>query len=139
MTRAGHYAVDALPPATARGYTYFDGTDRGDRLRPNTAFLPGRGSAAGGGYATAHDLVRFLQALRAQRIEAGIPAGIGAGGGAPGLNAAVEGGLPGGYDLVVLANLDPPAAEAVARQVRQWLAPEGSGELEIETVGGGRQ
>jgi hypothetical protein len=29
--------------------------------------------------------------------------------------------LPGGYDLVVLANLDPPAAERIARIVRGWL------------------
>jgi hypothetical protein len=46
---------------------------------------------------------------------------VGAAGGAPGINAAIEGDLPGGYDLVVLANLDPPAAEAVAAAVRDWL------------------
>jgi hypothetical protein len=26
-----------------------------------------------------------------------------------------------GYDLVVLANLDPPAAEGIAEAVRDWL------------------
>jgi hypothetical protein len=35
--------------------------------------------------------------------------------------AVLEGDLPGGYDLVVLANLDPPAAERIARLVRAWL------------------
>jgi CubicO group peptidase (beta-lactamase class C family) len=125
MTRTAHHEMDALPPETARGYTFFDERDeRGAFLQPNTDTLPGRGSAAGGGYATAHDLLRFLQALRAQRIEGGMPPGIGAAGGSPGVNAVVEGDLPGGYDLVVLANLDPPAAEDVAMRVRRWIAPE---------------
>jgi len=35
--------------------------------------------------------------------------GPGIAGGAPGINAVLEGDLPGGHDLVVLANLDPPA------------------------------
>ena len=78
-------------------------------------------SAAGGGYSTAQDLLRFVQALRERKVAGGPPPGIGIAGGAPGLNAAVEGDLPGGYDLVVLANLDPPAAERVAREVRGWL------------------
>jgi hypothetical protein len=33
----------------------------------------------------------------------------------------VDGDLPGGYDVVVLANLDPPAAEEVAQRIRGWL------------------
>jgi hypothetical protein len=34
----------------------------------------------------------------------------------------VQGGdLPGGYDVIVLTNLDPPAAMRVARLVRGWL------------------
>jgi hypothetical protein len=52
---------------------------------------------------------------------------VGIAGGAPGLNAAMEGGLPGGYDMIVLANLDPPAAEKVSRIVRGWLNAEGLG------------
>ncbi|HEU5261064.1 MAG TPA: hypothetical protein VFU41_06525, partial [Gemmatimonadales bacterium] len=84
--------------------------------------LPGRGSSAVGGYSTAHDLVRFLEALRTGRIPAGPSGGFGIAGGAPGLNAVVEGGLPGGFDLVAMANLDPPAAERIARLVREWLA-----------------
>jgi len=122
MTRTGSFAVDSLPPNTAIGYT------RGDEdaplttpLRPNSRDLPGRGSSAGGGYSTAQDLVRFVQALREQRIPNGVPAGLGIAGGSGGMNAVVEGGLPGGYDLIVLANLDPPAAERVARMTREWL------------------
>lgn len=122
MTRTGHFAKDSLPPHTALGYT------RGDEnaaptapLRSNIDLLPGRGSAAGGGYSTVGDMKRFLAALRARSIFAGPPAGLGIAGGAPGLNAVVEGALPGGYDLVVMANLDPPAAERVARRVREWM------------------
>jgi D-alanyl-D-alanine carboxypeptidase len=122
MTRTGSFSVDSLPPNTAIGYT------RGDEdapsntpLRPNSRDLPGRGSSAGGGYSTAQDLLRFLQALRENRIPNGLPAGLGIAGGSGGMNAIVEGGLPGGYDLIVLANLDPPAAERVARMAREWL------------------
>jgi CubicO group peptidase (beta-lactamase class C family) len=122
MTRTGSFFVDSLPPNTAIGYT------RGDEdapltapLRPNTRDLPGRGSSAGGGYSTAQDLVKFLQALRGHRIPNGLPAGLGIAGGSGGMNAVVEGDLPGGYDLIVLANLDPPAAERVTRMTGEWL------------------
>ena len=115
MARTGHWPVDSLPPNTAIGYTRDDGG-----LQRNTAFLPGRGSAAGGGYTTAHDLLRLLTALRQKSI-ANAPNNAAIAGGAGGLNGVVEGGLPGGYDLIVLANLDPPAAERVSRMVRGWL------------------
>ncbi|HEX8693507.1 MAG TPA: serine hydrolase domain-containing protein [Longimicrobium sp.] len=122
MARTAHYASDSLPPNTALGYTRGGpGTPGTGPLRRNDETLPGRGSAAGGGYSTARDLLRFVQALRERRIANGPPAGIGIAGGAPGINASLDGDLPGGYDLVVLANLDPPAAEAIARQVRAWL------------------
>jgi hypothetical protein len=87
----------------------------------NYETLPGRGSSAGGGYSTAADLLAFVRALREHRIPGGGPAGIGIAGGAPGINGVVEGDLPGGYDVVVLANLDPPAAERVGRMIREWL------------------
>jgi D-alanyl-D-alanine carboxypeptidase len=122
MTRTGSFAVDSLPPNTAIGYT------RGDEdapmtapLRRNNRDLPGRGSSAGGGYSTAQDLVKFVQALREHRIPNAPPPGLGIAGGSGGMNAVVEGDLPGGYDLIVLANLDPPAAERVSRMTRQWL------------------
>jgi hypothetical protein len=87
----------------------------------NRDLLPGKGSSAGGGYSTAHDLLRLINALRENKIPAGPPSGVGLAGGAPGLNAAVEGDLPGGYDVIVLANLDPPAAERVSRFIRTAL------------------
>jgi D-alanyl-D-alanine carboxypeptidase len=123
MTRTAHWAVDSLPTNTAIGYTR-GGEDApaAAPLTRNSTLLPGRGSSAGGGYSTAHDLLRFIAALRAAKVPSGPPGGgIGIAGGAPGINASVEAGLPGGYDLIVLTNLDPPAAERVARIVRGWL------------------
>lgn len=124
MTRTAAFPADSLPSNTALGYTRADANGDpvpGAPLRPNWESLPGRGSAAGGGYSTAQDLLKFVDALRAQRIPAGPPAGLGVAGGAPGLNSTLDGDLPGGYDLVVMANLDPPTAQRVARMVRRWL------------------
>jgi CubicO group peptidase (beta-lactamase class C family) len=124
MTQTGSWRIDRRPGNTAIGYT------RGGEAAPldapltrNTDFLPGKGSSAGGGYSTAHDLLRLLNALRAHKIpQAPEPGMIGIAGGAPGLNAAMEGDLPGGYDVIVLANLDPPAAGRVARLIRTAIA-----------------
>ena len=46
---------------------------------------------------------------------------VGHGGGAPGMNGDFSILWDSGYTVVVLANLDPPAAEKVARYVRQQL------------------
>ncbi len=122
MERSGHFFSDSLSGNTAFGYTRGDGEAAdGNALVRNVAMLPGRGSAAGGGYSTAGDLEKFLAALRAGTLEGGPPAGLGVAGGAPGINAVVEGDLPGGYDLIVLSNLYPPAAEQIAVLVRNWL------------------
>jgi CubicO group peptidase (beta-lactamase class C family) len=122
MTRTAHWAIDSLPANTALGYTRRteDGGEATDARR-NSELLPGRGSSAGGGYSTAHDLLRFINALRDSRIPGGPGLGFGIAGGAPGLNAVVETALPGGYDVIVLANLDPPAAERMGRALRERI------------------
>lgn len=121
LTHTTHYRADALPAHVALGYT----REGGAEVQPNTVTLPGIGSSAGGGYSTAHDLLALVNALRAGRVPDGPPAGVGVAGGAPGINAVLEGDMPGGYDLIVMANMDPPAAQQVARFVRQLLgAPE---------------
>ena len=126
MTRTGHFAIDSLPPRTAVGYTRgAPGAPVSEPLRDNTSLLPGRGSAAGGGYTTIADVKRFLSALRNQKIAAGPPAGIGIAGGSPGVNAVIEGDMPGEYDLIILSNFDPQSAERIAERVREWL---GAGE-----------
>lgn len=116
MTRTASWPVDSLPPNTALGYTGGAG---------NTDLLPGRGSSAGGGYSTAHDLLRLITALRENKVPHAPAAGrVGVAGGAPGINAVMEGDLGGGYDVIVLANLDPPAAERMAETIRGALGIE---------------
>jgi D-alanyl-D-alanine carboxypeptidase len=113
MTRTASWKFDSLPANTAIGYT---------NEGRNTDRLPGRGSSAGGGYSTAHDLLRLLNALREHKIDNAPEAGmVGIAGGAPGINAAMEGDLAGGYDVIVLGNLSPPAAERVSRLIRDAL------------------
>ena len=123
MTHTAHYMLDSLPPRTAIGYSHGGRGGAGSSASrvSNGGTLPGRGSAAGGGYTTVGDLKKFLAALRAGTIVGGPPAGLGIAGGSPGVNAAVEGELPGGYDLIVLSNFDPPSAEHIADRVRAWL------------------
>jgi CubicO group peptidase (beta-lactamase class C family) len=122
MTRSAHWRRDSLPAFAARGST----RDAEPGVPPtaprsNMATLPARGSSAGGGYASAADLVRFVQALRERRLPQAPPPGIGVAGGSPGVNAIIEGDLPGGRDVIVLANVDPPAAERLAQAIRRLL------------------
>lgn len=122
MTRAAHWRRDSLPAFAAAGRTVrqADGSTA-DQPMSNVGMLPGRGSSAGGGYASAADLVRFMQALRERRLASGPPPGIGMAGGSPGVNAIIEGDLPGGRDVIVLANVDPPVAERLAEAIRRML------------------
>lgn len=122
MRRAAHWRRDSLPAFAALGLTRRDpGGARPGAPAGNLGTLPGRGSSAGGGYASAADLVRFVQALRERRLPQAPPPGIGVAGGSPGVNAIVEGDLPGGRDVIVLANVDPPVAERLAAAIRRLL------------------
>ncbi len=121
MTETKHIFRDQLDGNVAIGYYRPEDALEGSPLECNTLLLPGRGSAAGGGYSTAHDLLRFVQALRERKIPEGPPPGIGVAGGAPGINTVVDGDLPGGYDVVVLSNFSPPTAERIAEKLRGWL------------------
>jgi len=140
MTRTA--AIDADDPVenVAEGYTRQDG-----QWRSNTYTKLYRGSPAGGGYSIAEDLATFVAALRAGRLlpptlaplaigplpatmparpapdgpgPARLPAAALAGG-APGTNAEL--GVEGRYTIVVLSNLDPPAANRVGRAVRALI------------------
>jgi D-alanyl-D-alanine carboxypeptidase len=93
--------------------------------KPNDDTLPARGSSAGGGYSTVHDLLRFTQALpkllgeKTYDAFVGRHPGIGWGGGTRGANAVVE--LEGPYTIIVLSNYDPPSAEYLGRNARTAL------------------
>ncbi len=134
---SGMTATDSLPeseavPNRANGYMKRNGA-----WVSNADTLPWRGTAAGGGYSTAGDLLRFAEALRSgkllsrkrlaeatqpQREHYGYGFGIqgegqllsyGHGGGAPGMNGELRVYPQLGYVLVALSNLDPPAASRV--------------------------
>jgi D-alanyl-D-alanine carboxypeptidase len=135
--RAGMTSTDSLPesedvPNRAVGYM-----GSGDAWVPNTDTLPWRGTAAGGGYSTVGDLMRFAQALgsvtliskatladatRQQQDEYGYGFTVGQepvpnyghGGGAPGMNGDLRVFPKLGYVVVILSNLDPPAASSLA-------------------------
>jgi len=134
MTGAGFFQADHFPPDVAIGYTT-DGAGAAGGRHSNEAFHGMSGSAAGGAYATAADLLAFDNALREGRLldakmtewmlgsapAAGSRArgGIGVAGGAPGCNAALE--SDGEWTVAVVGNLDPPNAERVSAAIRRPL------------------
>jgi D-alanyl-D-alanine carboxypeptidase len=132
MTSTGSLPESENVPNRAVGYMR-----SGDAWVPNTDTLPWRGTAAGGGYSTVGDLMRFAQALgsgtlisKATLAEAisqqqneygyGFTVGrepvpnYGHGGGAPGMNGDLRVFPQLGYVLVILSNQDPPAASSLA-------------------------
>lgn len=145
MTSTDSFEADVPVPNLAEGYTRESGPSGqsvpGPR-RNNIYSRPARGSAAGGGYSTAEDLLRFANAVLADKLLStaytdwylsGVEPGKGAPpprakgkvgwvGGAPGINAVVEADLATGYTVIVLGNYDEPAAETVARAIRRILS-----------------
>jgi D-alanyl-D-alanine carboxypeptidase len=113
------------------------------RMVSNEPTLPWRGTSAGGGYATAADLMKFAGALMANRLlkaetlaeatrpqfttgdygfgfQVGPPDEVrtyGHGGGAPGMNAMLRVYPESGQAVIVLCNLDSPCASRLG----DWL------------------
>ena len=130
MTKAGPRGGDA-----AVGYTRRDGSGEGP-ARSNAAQRGRSGSAAGGGYAAVRDLLQFDEALRAGRLadptqtawllQVGTvtpgrsDGGLGIAGGAPGINGILESSKA--WTVVVLANLDPPAAQQLGTAIHRQLS-----------------
>lgn len=141
---AGMNGTGAQPEAeiadkVAVGYTRDDNDNT--KFVSNADTLPYRGSPAGGGYATAGDLLKFVQALQAGQLlpakwvdEATKPQNnkhwygygfmvgndggahwYGHEGGAPGMNATLLVYPQSGYVVICLGNTDPPAAGRVAQ------------------------
>jgi CubicO group peptidase (beta-lactamase class C family) len=152
MNDTDHFPADGRTPNLATGYTHDVATGATDAggWSDNAATRPWRGSPAGGGYSTLGDLLRFVMAMRGGKLlkpetlardfpewqpGAHGEVGLGVGGGAPGINAAIE--TIGPYTVVVLANLDPPAAEEPARWLSQRLPGSGSGRVRRVIGGGG--
>jgi CubicO group peptidase (beta-lactamase class C family) len=146
MTDTGFWSYQDDVPNLALGYTQLaPGELPGGTQHPATAprevtLNLARGVSAGGSSSTVEDLMRFSEALRTQKLLkpesvelllkggygmlAGSNNGVryaGHGGGAPGTNTYFEIYPDQGYAVVVLANVDPPAAEAVAQRLRQEI------------------
>ncbi len=130
MTTAGPTGNGA-----AVGYTRRGGAGEGP-ARDNRSMHGVSGSAAGGGYATVRDLLAFDQALRegkladpaatARLLQVGAitpgrsEGSLGIAGGAPGLNGILESSRD--WTVVVLANLDPPAAQQLGVAIHRQLS-----------------
>jgi CubicO group peptidase (beta-lactamase class C family) len=126
MAHAGFLQTDAIEADLALGYTRrVDGA--AGALRSNVMLHGSSGSAAGGSYATAADLLAFANARRDGRLprDSGM---MQVAGGAPGTNASLQ--TEGRWTVVVLSNLDPPSGEQVGEAIVAPLsatAPSGSG------------
>jgi D-alanyl-D-alanine carboxypeptidase len=141
MTATGSQPEHEEVPDLSVGYMKPPGT--AERV-PNTETLPYRGTPAGGGYSTAGDLTRFAEALLGHQLlrpestqllitgkaelgpgaryaygfadlrDASGNGSVGHNGGAPGMNGDLRIYPQSGYITVVLANMDPPAAQRIA-------------------------
>ena len=146
MDATGSFAMSDPVPDLATGYTRH-GTDHhagpgtpGQDEAPwqeNSHMIPFTGTPAGGGYSTVRDLLAFRHAfvnhelldprytewVAGNRLPEEAPAaagyGIGVAGGAPGVNAFLE--IEGEFTVIVMANLDPPSAGDVTRQLRDLI------------------
>lgn len=145
---AGMRRTDSPPGTDARPGHAVGYVKQGDSWVPNVDTLPWRGTAAGGGYSTVDDLLRFAVALQdgtlmkkatlalatsphRERSAFGLGFLLGGAdatrtfghsGGAPGMNAELR-MFPGtGHVFVALANQGTGAASALSRDFRQALA-----------------
>jgi D-alanyl-D-alanine carboxypeptidase len=147
MPSTASLAEDQSVSDRSVGYTKFGG---GETWKPNTDTLPYRGTSAGGGYSTVEDLLRFANALQNHKLldaqhtdllttgKVDTPMGgkyaygmvdrsaggvrcFGHGGGAPGMNGDLQICPQSGYVIVVLANLDPPAAQRISEFIANRL------------------
>lgn len=108
-----------------------------DQLRPNTGIFAGKGSPAGGGYATAEDLKRYLDALLDYKLldrrhtnlllnefsseEPSARPALMFAGGAEGVNAVVAVNLQTRDAVIILANMDEPVAEELGQSIFRQL------------------
>jgi CubicO group peptidase (beta-lactamase class C family) len=152
MTMTDSYELNQKVDDLALGYTSMsrEGLQAGPG-RPNTSTLAGKGSSAGGGYSTVEDMLKFANALVANKLlspefteivfsgggpqKPGGPGGgygfmqnrmdetriVGNGGGGPGVNAVFRIYFGRGYTVVVLSNYDPPSAQTIAGKIQEMV------------------
>jgi len=138
MTNSGSEPESVEVANRSQGYM----RDRFDMVS-NEPTLPWRGTSAGGGYTTAADLMKFADALMSNKLlkaetlaeatrrqfttgdygfgfQIGRPGearSYGHGGGAPGMNSMLRVYPESGQSVIVLCNLDSPAASRIG----DWL------------------
>ncbi|HRH44588.1 MAG TPA: serine hydrolase domain-containing protein [Pyrinomonadaceae bacterium] len=132
MTDTDYFESDKKTPNMAEGYTTNGVKSSAQSKRQNNLDTrPARGTSAGGGYSTAQDLLKFSLALQSGKIKSpeespsqkdsnGKFMGLGIAGGSPGVNAILEIMPEQGYTIIVLSNYDPPSAEKLGIQIRNW-------------------
>jgi CubicO group peptidase (beta-lactamase class C family) len=133
MMDTDSFSTNEIVPNLAQGYTR-EGINSGDKKsrRSNVLIRPARGSAAGGGYSTALDLLKLSVALQSGKLrqyDLSSPNGqavkaisLGVAGGAPGINALFELDVEKGYTIIVLSNYDPESALVVGRFARNLIS-----------------
>jgi CubicO group peptidase (beta-lactamase class C family) len=107
MTSTGYPRSDRPADDIAIGYTRRNGDGE---LRSNTHMHGITGSAAGGGYSTALDLLSYVKAIKNGKFPGAEP-DLAIAGGAPGTNAILE--SSGEWTVIVLTNFDPPTGEKI--------------------------
>jgi CubicO group peptidase (beta-lactamase class C family) len=125
MSHTDSFETDKMPENTAMGYTR---RSPSGNWMSNVNFRPFRGSAAGGGYSNAEDLLKYSIALKTRKLtipdDDGKPRqdiNLGIAGGSEGVNALLLVNSQTGYTVIVLSNYDEPSAEKVGMQIRDWI------------------
>jgi CubicO group peptidase (beta-lactamase class C family)/predicted aspartyl protease len=126
MRSTGFYTLEEKVANRASGYTLHGKDHELTERQPNSLSLPGRPSSAGGAFATAGDLLRFVNALQTNKLTSqkwtnwifsnsfeavGRPS-LGIAGGAPGLNAEID--MESDWTVIAMSNYDPPSARMAA-------------------------
>jgi CubicO group peptidase (beta-lactamase class C family) len=152
MNDTDFYEADRITPNLATGYTKQNRYLREVTEWTNTLFIsPVKGGAAGGGYSTVQDLLRFSSALRQNKllssemtdtiltgkIEYGASRKYAYGfandivngrrivfhdGGANGISSEFDVYPDAGYTIVVLSNYDHPAARPVVKKIQEMIS-----------------
>ncbi len=142
MKNTDSYEMDQIVPNLAIGYTVnLSPHPYQDNKFQNNLFVHSvKGAPAGGGYSTVDDLMKYVEAMKANKLAGARytnmamgffrnldnlderPPAIGIAGGAPvGINAIVGAVFESGYTIVVLSNYDPPTAMEFGGKVLRML------------------
>lgn len=133
MSDTGFFLTDAVIPRIALGYL-----ETPEGVRSNLYRRGAAGSAAGGAFATAADLLALDNALRDGKLldakwtawffgegspaTGRVRASSSYAGGSDGINAGVSGN--GEWTVIAMANLSPPAATVLSEEIFRVLASE---------------